>query len=133
VKLITKFDYSIELAKLSTIEFDELELTFTPPAYAALFNIGKALELNVSLDLVLKTNKEMILKESKKVGFGYINTTLGWKFHNIILTEPYLYYYEKEEDKTYNGYFYLENASIKKSRSNGFYELLVRVVVSIDG
>jgi len=127
--LITNFDYLInieELAKLNNVELNELELTLTPLVYAELFNIRKALELDSTMDLVLMTDKEAILKKSKKVGFGYIKTIHGWKFHNIILTEPYLYCYKKEEDKTYNGYFYLKNIDIKKSKSKGFYELLVK-------
>lgn len=128
MQIISGFSYSIPIGKLEkniSVELADFEVNLTPSAYAELFKMGNTLQLDAPIDLVLKNSKEAVLKTSKKSGFAYVKAAAGWKFHNVVLADPYLYCYENEETKLLSGYFYLGNIIIKKSKSANFFELIV--------
>jgi len=137
--LVTPDDVLSGLSKKPGIsiisKLNDLNVNFTPFIYEQLINIGKTLALENSVAQMLKTDKQIIMKTSKKIDsvYCFTNSQIAFKKYYAALASAYLYFYETNKQPYPTAYFYIDNAVIKKLgyiEKSGLFEFIVFLVIS---
>jgi hypothetical protein len=112
---------------------NDIYISVNPDIYEKLLNIGRAFALDISILQMLKTDKDSIVAEAKKIDrvFRYLPQTSSWKSHYAVISGTYIYFYESNRQPTPSAYFYLVNTVITKSKLSDKDDLFILSVSPI--